>query len=139
MKNGDKLRISSQTHYGLQASIILAKSYPETVSASELEKIIGVSSKYLERVMRSLSCAGLVVASRGASGGYALSRKPEEITAGEVIRALENELKIVGCVDAPCKKRCESLFVWRRLYEGINEILDSITLNDAMNGITEKK
>ena len=56
------MKISSQAHYGLQAAIILTKKYPESVSATELERLIGVSKKYLERIMRSLSNAALAVA-----------------------------------------------------------------------------
>ncbi len=125
------MKISSQAHYGLQASIILTKRYPESVSASELEKLIGVSKKYLERIMRALSNSGVVTASRGASGGYALSNTPKKISCGEVIRTLENDLKIVECLGSPCSKKCESLFVWQKLYKGINEILDGISLYDA--------
>ncbi len=87
--------------------------------------------------MRSLSQVGVLVATRGASGGYMLSRKPQEISCGEIIRALENDLKIVECVDAPCSKKCQSIYVWRKLYSGINDILDGISLFDAENGSLE--
>lgn len=125
------MKISSQAHYGLQACIILTKNYPQVVSASELEKQIGVSKKYLERIMRELSGAGIVVATRGVSGGYTLKSSPENHSCGDVIRALENDLKIVDCVDSPCKKGCQSLYVWRKLYDGINKILDEISLYSA--------
>lgn len=125
------MKISSQAHYGLQAAIILTKKYPESVSATELERLIGVSKKYLERIMRSLSNAGLVLATRGVSGGYALKDEPKNISCGQVIRTLEKDLKIVDCLGAPCSKKCESLFVWTKLYTGINEILNSISLYDA--------
>lgn len=128
------MKISSQAHYGLQASLILAKNYPETVSATELEKLIGVSKKYLERIMRFLCGAEVVFATRGASGGYALTKAPNAISCGKVIRALENDLKIVECVNSPCSKKCESVFVWRKLYNGINQILDDISLEDALEG-----
>ncbi len=126
------MKISSQAHYGLQASIILARNYPKIVSATELEKMIGVSKKYLERIMRALSTAGAVKASRGASGGYTLTKSPKDLSCGVIIRALENDLKIVDCVVKPCSRECESLFVWRKLYDGINEILDNISLYDAV-------
>ncbi len=132
------MKISSQAHYGLQASIILARNYPKTVSATELEKRIGVSKKYLERIMRALSSAGAVKASRGASGGYTLTSNPKDLSCGVIIRALENDLKIVDCVAKPCARECESLFVWRKLYDGINEILDNISLYDAFNGSEDK-
>lgn len=125
------MKISSKAHYGLQASIILATNYPKTIPASELEKQIGVSKKYLERIMRALSNAGVVCATRGASGGYTLTRQPKDISCGVVIRALEDDLKIVDCVVKPCSKECKSLYVWKKLYDGINVLLDDISLEEA--------
>ena len=55
------------------------------------------------------------------------------------IKALENDLKIVDCVVKPCSRECESLFVWRKLYDGINEILDNISLYDAVFNRSEDK
>lgn len=137
------MKISSEAHYGLQAGIILAELYPNLASASELERRIGVSKKYLERIMRSLASSRVVVATRGASGGYALAAPPKEISVGDVIRPLEDELKFVDCVSSEsgspenCKSGCPSLAVWRKLYKGVNEILDSISLYEAAFGSEE--
>ena len=73
---GIKMKISSKTHYGLQAAYILAKKSGVSVSAKELEKEIGVSSKYLERIMREelgvpISYMGIV--SMIISGGTVVS------------------------------------------------------------------
>ncbi|MBQ7236656.1 MAG: Rrf2 family transcriptional regulator [Clostridia bacterium] len=130
------MKLSSKTHYGLIACHILAKNYPDTsVSASTLEAHISVSGKYLEKIMRMLSKRKIVSANRGASGGYYLSRAPKDITIGEIVRALEDDMEIIECVkDGGKCKCCPSSGVWKRLYTGINDLLDSMTLEQMVNG-----
>lgn len=115
---------------------ILAKNYPEKlVSASTLEAYIQVSGKYLEKIMRILSSRNIVSAIRGANGGYYLARAPKEITLGEIVRALEDDMMLVECLskDGSCKC-CPSKTVWQKLQNGINDLLDSMTLEQMING-----
>ena len=65
------------------------------------------------------------------SGGYRLARDPAKITVGDIVRVLEDDLDIVDCINASCDK-CASGSVWKRLYEGINGVLDSITLGSLV-------
>ena len=130
------MKLSSKTRYGLRACIILGQNYSgQALSATTLENMIAVSSKYLEKIMRILSNREIVYAERGASGGYKLKRLPEEITVGEIVRALEDDMNIVECVKKGGKcKCCPSSRVWKKLHEGINDLLDSITLKNAIDG-----
>lgn len=130
------MKLSSKTHYGLMACHILGKNYPDsTVSASVLESKISVSGKYLEQIMRMLSKRNIVSASRGANGGYFLTRAPKDISIGEIVRALEDDMEIIECVrgDAKCKC-CPSSVVWKKLYEGINDLLDGMSLEQMIKG-----
>lgn len=126
------MKISSKAHYGLQAAYILAES-EKSYSASELGLKIGVSAKYLERILRALSGAGVVKTARGINGGYFLADKPENISVGVIVRALEDDLEIIGCVKSGnlCEK-CASSAVWKKLYDGINELLNGISLADMV-------
>ncbi|MBO7274638.1 MAG: Rrf2 family transcriptional regulator, partial [Clostridia bacterium] len=93
---GELMKLSSKTHYGLIACHILGKNYPDNqVSASTLEAHISVSGKNLEKIMRMLSARGIVAASRGVSGGYFLARAPKDISIGEIVRALEDDMEII--------------------------------------------
>ncbi len=130
------MKLSSKTHYGLMACHVLGINYPNNaVSASTLESKIAVSGKYLEKIMRMLSKRGIVSASRGVSGGYFLAKAPELIKIGDIVRALEDDMEIIECVskDGTCKC-CPSSKVWKRLYNGINEVLDSMTLREMIDG-----
>lgn len=130
------MKLSSKTHYGLIACHVLGVNYPDNaVSASMLEKHIGVSGKYLEKIMRMLSNRNIVTANRGANGGYFLAREPKDITVGEVVRALEDDMEIIECVskERNCKC-CPTSSVWKKLYEGINNLLDSMSLEQMIKG-----
>ena len=115
---------------------ILATNYPDNlVSASLLEKQIAVSGKYIEKIMRMLSTRDIVIATRGANGGYTLARAPKDITIGEIVRALEDDMEIIECVKEKGKcKCCPTSDVWKKLYTGINEILDSMSLEQMILG-----
>ncbi|MBR3863606.1 MAG: Rrf2 family transcriptional regulator [Clostridia bacterium] len=126
------MKISSKAHYGLQAVFILAKT-GDVVSAKTLESEIGVSCKYLERIMRILTNAGVVQANRGIQGGYYLAKPANKTTAGEVVRALEDQLEIIDCVTGNSCNKCGTSFVWKKLYQGINDILNGITLSDMVS------
>ena len=130
------MKLSSKTHYGLMACHILAMNYPSVqISASALENKISVSGKYLEKIMRTLSNNNIVGASRGVNGGYYLLRSPDEITIGEIVRSLEDGMEIIECVseDAKCKC-CPTSNVWKKLYQGINDVLDGMTLGEMLRG-----
>ena len=130
------MKLSSKTKYGLKACHFLGLKYPSAlVSASTLEDYVQVSGKYLEKIMRMLSARGIVCANRGANGGYYLARAPKEITVGEVVRALEDDMEIIECVKENGKcKCCPSSGVWKRLHKGINDLLDSMTIEQMIKG-----
>jgi len=60
-----------------------------------------ISQHYLEQIASALRRAGFIKSVRGAKGGYRLARPPEEITALEVVEALEGSLAPVGCIEDP--------------------------------------
>lgn len=125
------MKLSTKSRYGLKAAYILAQSGDNVVPLSTLSKEIGVSSAYIEQIMRLLKSRGIVESARGASGGYVLARPAEKITLGEVIRALEEDLEIVDCIGKkPCNGMCETKKVWEKIYDAINDTLDGMTLKD---------
>jgi len=127
------MKLSAKSRYGLRACYILAENYPEHVSATALEKGINVSNKYIEKIMRVLTREGLVSAERGAAGGYYLLRHPGEITVGNIVRALEEEMEFIVCLSDTNDCICPTKNVWKKLYAGINSVLDSITLQSMLD------
>ena len=127
------MKLSAKSRYGLRACYILAENYPEHVSATALEKGINVSNKYIEKIMRVLTREGLVSAERGATGGYYLKKPPQEVTVGNVVRALEEEMEFIACLSNSNECVCPTKNVWKKLYAGINSVLDSITLQSMLD------
>lgn len=107
------------------------------LSLSDIAQTGGLPLAYLEQLFGSLRHAGLVEGTRGVKGGYRLTRSPEEITVGEVVRVLEGPIGPVECVvegeSADCCSRstnCTIKDMWARVHEGILGVLDTTSLAD---------
>jgi len=84
------LRISAKGEYALKAMLDLSLQPPRRiVPIQEIAARQGIPQRYLEQVLQALKRAGLLASRRGAAGGYQLARAPEDITAGDVLRAVE--------------------------------------------------
>ncbi len=88
------MRISSKGRYGLAAMISLAQNYAsnECITIVSISEKLGISKIYLEQVFSLLKRAKLVLAVKGAQGGYKLSRNPQTIDVYEILLALEQSL-----------------------------------------------
>lgn len=95
-----------------------------------------LSEHYLEQLVAPLRNAGLVKSIRGAYGGYILSKSPEQITSGDVIRVLEGPISPVDFTeeDDPAKRD-----LWVRIRDSIADVLDSTTLANLINFRDEGK
>ncbi len=83
------MRITAQEEYGLRCLLQLAQQPEgEPLTVREIARREGLSAAYVEKLLHLLSRAGLTRSVRGQSGGYCLSRSPQQISLGEIIRAL---------------------------------------------------
>lgn len=140
------MKVSAKEQYGLRAIAELADQYGKgPISLNDVAQAQSISLDYLEQVIRDLRDAELVASTRGAHGGYELARPPEEITVGEVLRALEGDILPVQCVrqdDAPpCirSEACAARTVWEQVHRRVVDVLDSITLADLNEQRTESE
>ena len=132
------MKLSTRGRYGIHAMYDLAENAgagPQPIKAiAERQQ---VPEAYLEQLIAVLRKADLVNSVRGAQGGYMLSRDASEITVGQVLRALEGGLALVDCLaeEDACAKACScpTRVVWLKLHEGVNNIVDGITLQDMLN------
>jgi Rrf2 family protein len=104
------------------------------VSVSDISKRTGVSVKYLEQLIRPLKSADYLKSVRGPKGGHMLTKPASEITVGEVVRLLEGGLMLARCEDdpdlCPLALECPLRTVWASASKAMNDILDSITLDE---------
>ena len=131
------MRMSAKEQYGLRAIAELAGRYGQgPVSASAVATAQGLSEDYLEQVLPVLRNAGLVHSMRGAHGGYVLARQPDQISVGEVLRALDGEIMPIHCVSGedalPCDRGgvCASRTVWDAINAHVLNALEGMTLAD---------
>lgn len=94
--------------------------------------------------MSMLKKAGLVKSIRGAAGGYILAKPADEISVGDVLRALEGSLEPVECAgldpEGGCKAAdsCVTKYVWKRINESINHTVDEIMLSQLVEESRKK-
>ncbi|MCX7842493.1 MAG: Rrf2 family transcriptional regulator [Clostridia bacterium] len=134
------MKLSTKGRYGVKAMLDLALHNSEgQVSLKSIAERQEISENYLEQLFASLRKANLVKSIRGSQGGYMLAAEPANITIGSILRALEGSLAPVDCVmetdPAKCKRSdcCVTKFVWQKIRDSINEVVDSITLEDLIN------
>lgn len=132
------MKLSTKGRYGLRALIDLAQyGEQEAVSIQSISARQQISDRYLEQLVRKLKKAGLVTSVRGAQGGYRLARPAEEISVGDVLRALEGSIEAVSCQEGEnpsCvgKDLCVARFVWQKVNKSIQETVDSIMISQLV-------
>jgi Rrf2 family protein len=133
------LHFSTRGEYGVRLMVELARHYGSgPVSLSEMAEHEDLPRPYLEQLVVSLREAGLVTSTRGARGGYELSRPPAEVRMSEVITALEGPIAPMVCAsDDPhhtetCVRAgfCNVERLWQRVREAIVTALDSMSLQE---------
>ena len=128
---------STKGRYALRAMRDLAQ-HPGWVSLGDVAERQQISRKYPEQVIAPMHRAGYVESLRGKGGGYRLTRRPEEYTLGQILRAAEGSLAPVSCLDCtndeicPSVDTCPTVAIWRDLGKVTSAFLDSKTLADLI-------
>jgi len=134
------LKVSSRGEYALRALICLGGETNNLINIEEISEKTLVPVNYLEQILLQLKRNGYVQSKRGVNGGYKLSRNPNEIIIGEVIRNLEGPLAPMGCVSitsyesCPLEGSCLLKPLWALVRDKIAELLDNTTLYDLLKG-----
>jgi Rrf2 family transcriptional regulator, cysteine metabolism repressor len=136
------LRVSTKGEYGVRIMVDLARHYGERPrSLTEIAQAESLPLAYLEQLVKLLrECEpALVSSTRGAHGGYRLSRNPEKISMGEIVRVLEGPIapmicategemtQICGYLDA-----CKTRYLWTKVRDAVAHTLDTMTLADLV-------
>jgi len=133
------MKISSKGRYGLAAMIHIGAigRNGEYITIISIAEALNISKIYLEQVFSLLKRANLVISVKGAQGGYRLSRSSEEISAREILEAIELSLfeptdSTVKESDLPIEKAMENL-LWRKLDNEVAIMLASVSLKDLVD------
>ena len=137
------MRLSTKGRYGLRAVVDLAVHATDgAVSISSIARRQGLSESYLEQLISRLKKAGIVTSMRGTNGGYRLAKTADHIFVGDILRALEGKLCVVECPDSQACDRydsCVTKYVWKRINDSINNVVNTMTLEEVIkNGCSTK-
>jgi len=131
------MKLSNRGRYAVMAMADLARlNTNQPISLSEISLRQGISISFLEQIFLKLKRNNLVQSSRGASGGYILTRSPEEIKLSSIIKAVDEKVKTLGC-KKESKKGCNGKSIkcithdlWNDLEIHINNFFEKNTLKD---------
>lgn len=135
------MRISTRGRYGLRALVDMALNNPtEVTSLRSIAENQNISESYLEQVFTSLRKSGLVIAIRGAQGGYKLGHPANQITVGEILKSLEGRLTPVHCVGITTVQQCEreDYCVTRPFWEDLNKVINDFLENTTLQDLVDK-
>ncbi len=128
------LRMSKLTDYGTLVLAELSAADGELSSAHRVATDTHLGQPTVSKLLKTLVRAGLVVSERGAQGGYALSRPASEISAAQIIDALEGPVTITQCSSAHGLCDLESICrvggAWQRINLSIRQALAEVSLSD---------
>jgi len=131
------LRISKLTDYGTLILAQLPVNGRGLASAVQVSATTHLAHPTVSKLLKAMVRAGLVVSTRGAAGGYALARPPGEISAAQIIDALEGPVAITECSVAAGSCSLESVcrvgHAWQKINVGIRRALAEVTLADLQH------
>ncbi len=136
------MKITYRGDYALKAVLDLALHYGKNlVTINEIANRIDAPVKFLEQILLELKKGNFVESRRGKIGGFLLTRPPEEITLGEVVRFIEGPLEPIACVKrgyTDCRDAAKCVFkeVWYDVAKATFDIVDHVTfaeLSDRVN------
>lgn len=133
------MKITFRGDYALKAVLDLAQHYgKELVTIHDIAQRIDAPVKFLEQVLLELKKGGFVESRRGKVGGFLLSKAPDKIAVGDVIRFVDGTLEPIACVKQrylSCKDvhKCVFRKIWQDVYEATSDIVDNITFRDLVS------
>jgi Rrf2 family protein len=129
------MKYTNKTEYGLICMIYMARSKKNRVSIKELTLNEKYPTAYLEKILQALRHAGLVLSQPGKRGGYALAKRPSEITLKDIIEAIEGETFETFCEPAVREEIVCSHFclcgirpIWIKAKQLLDGFFESLTL-----------
>lgn len=129
------MQLSMQTDYALRAIFTLVEYYGGgPIAIREIARRNDVPKRFLEHILLQLKIGGWVSSVSGKRGGYFLSKDPNDITMGEIVRYFDGYLAPLACVSVTDYKRCSQestcrfRYVMLRSRNLVAELMDKTTL-----------
>ena len=135
--------LTSRAKYAVRATMVLAemKAANGWTSATELAEAADVPRKFLEAILTQLRDHGLLESRRGPAGGHRLAAQPFEVSAADVIRAIDGPLAMTPCASVTAFRACDDCAdvatcriraLMRRARDAVASVLEDCTLADLI-------
>ena len=130
------MRLTVHSDYALRVLTYVAVAPGRTATVNEVAEAFQISHHHLVKVAHRLTSSGFLEGNRGRGGGLRLTRDPEDITIGAVIRTTEEDFALVECLGQTrfCRIAgvCQFRELFRRALAAYSEVLDEMTLAQAV-------
>ena len=138
------MKLSNKGRYAVMALADLAKfNTKKPISLRDISLSQGISLLYLEQIFLKLKKNKIVVSARGMNGGYNLNKDASEIKISEVLNAVDEKVKTIGCTKESKKgcngksAKCITHNLWDELELHINDFFNKKNLGDLIKGRNE--
>ena len=130
------LRITKITDYGFILLAYMATQEPNSLhNAKDLSAASGIALPTVSKVLKILTQGKILKSHQGSKGGYSLSRSADEITAAEIIEAVEGPVAITDCSSAEgCDRDCQVSGSWQQVNGAVIGALQGLTLANMASG-----
>lgn len=139
------MKISTKGRYAIEALTYMASlSQDDPIKVKTISDYTNISTKYLEQIFFILRKENILTTKRGANGGYLFLTDIKNLTAGDIVKAVEGSLAPVTCVEnlenctSQMKNECITRSLWIDIYRAVDEILEGITLYELKEAFIHK-
>jgi Rrf2 family transcriptional regulator, cysteine metabolism repressor len=130
---------SQKTVYAMRAIYELSRRQGQgPINIPLLAEAQAIPPRFLENILIQLKQSGIVESVRGKDGGYMLTRSPELVRVGDVLRAIEGPMYPVSCLGGkaqdgcPMQDDCVFLPMWHEAQDAMNAVYDGTSFGDLM-------
>jgi Rrf2 family protein len=133
------MRLSSRARYAVRLTLEVHRkgASGKPVGLSEVARVTNISRRYLEQLAMSLKSHCILRGICGRNGGYVLGRAAEDISIGDVLRAVTGPIELASCTEEPndcmAAEFCETRVIWMLLEQGVNDVLDEYSIADVLD------
>jgi Rrf2 family protein len=141
------MKLSTHSTYGVRAIYDIAYNSPNSpVQIQDIYRRQRIPPRYLEQIFQKLKRSGFLMSKRGPNGGYVLKLSPDQVSVGDIIRAVEGNYKIVFCIDSEMGRkncalfdRCVTQLIWKEAQDILFNYFDSVSIADLCTMAQEKR
>lgn len=136
------IRISRMADYGVVAMTYIARHAADQHTAASVSEQTGVPQPSASKLLKLLARAGILESHRGAKGGYALGRAPEDISVAELVAAVDGPISLADCLEGPkgtcgLERFCSVREPWQKISDAVRVALEEVSLADMAGTVPD--